>query len=326
MIFLLLVAVALPGAVFGFTDQGRALLVDSGLGLGLGSPAPEVRVRVQACDYYHSTGRYGGSGWDCVFQLSNDGTTKEHAVELDGESEARLQQGAGTLMGAVGLYWPAGVLLSRWLDMMMLFVISGGLLFVCRLVGRHVPETVRLAGAPRGKARSVDLLSRGGRPWFAFVDDEGTRRFRQADPAAVPLHVDALLTNGIALVAGRDATLLYPSLWPLKLPEGERKAILARVDEIYRAGMVRKTLPPQQGDPETAAGRIDRIEAALATGPDAAALAGLYDEAWRLTWDNDDAALSKRIFDARDAIAVRLGPEAAWTALQRSRERFAGPQ
>ncbi len=279
MIFLLLVAVALPGAVFGFTDQGRALLVDSGLGLGLGSPAPEVRVRVQACDYYHSTGRYGGSGWDCVFQLSNDGTTKEHAVELDGESEARLQQGAGTLMGAVGLYWPAGV-----------------------------------------------LLSRGGRPWFAFVDDEGTRRFRQADPAAVPLHVDALLTNGIALVAGRDATLLYPSLWPLKLPEGERKAILARVDEIYRAGMVRKTLPPQQGDPETAAGRIDRIEAALATGPDAAALAGLYDEAWRLTWDNDDAALSKRIFDARDAIAVRLGPEAAWTALQRSRERFAGPQ
>ena len=64
----------------------------------------------------------------------------------------------------------------------------------------------------------------------------------------------------------------------------------------------------------------------MAANPDPAVLARLYDDAWRLAWDNDDQQIMTRVYDARDAIALRLGPEAAWAALDRSRKRFAKPE
>src|SRR5688500_19194429 len=93
--FLLLVAIALPVAVMGFTSAADALLTDSALGLGFGSPAPEVRTSLRECDYYSSTGRYGTSGWDCVFELAQGQERIEHEVELNGEEEAKLHRGAG---------------------------------------------------------------------------------------------------------------------------------------------------------------------------------------------------------------------------------------
>ncbi len=327
VLLLFLVAVALPVAVLGFSSQGPALLVDSALGLGLGSPAPDVAVTLGGCDYYRTTGRYGSSGWDCVYDLTGpDGVASAHAVELDGEDEAALHRGAGTVLGATGLYWPAGVLIGRWMDMMLALVMSALLLAFCYAMARMLPGGKALSRARDGTARTVDLLTRGGKVWFAFVDDDGTRHFQRATLAAAPLHLDGVLTTGVALISGDTATLLYPSLWPLKLPADRQKAILARAAEAFRAGLQRKLLPPQPGDPATLAGRIDRIEAELAANPDPAVLARLYDDAWRLAWDNDDQQIMTRVYDARDAIALRLGPEAAWAALDRSRKRFAKPE
>jgi hypothetical protein len=320
--FLLLVAIALPVSVMGFTSQARALATDTALGLGFGSPAPEVRASLRECDYYRSTGRYGSSGWDCLFELARGTERFEHEVELDGEAEAKLHRGAGIVSGHVGLYWPSGILLSRWLDYALLFVISGGLLYVCHIVRRMVPKAYELARAREASIRSVELLTRGAGAWFTFLDESGTRRYQQAEGAVAPLHLDALLTTGVALVGGEKAILLDAALAPLKLPEEQRASILARVGETFRAGMVRHALPPQPGDPATMLGRIERIEAELADTADPTTLARLYNDAWRLSWDNDDAALARRIFDARDAIALRLGPEHAWAALRQSREQF----
>jgi hypothetical protein len=176
-----------------------------------------------------------------------------------------------------------------------------------------------------GRVRTIDLLTRGGNCWFAYLDNSGTRRFQRSESGNIPLHLDALLTTGVAIVAGRDAVLLDDGLRPLTLPEERRKAILAGVNEVFKAGMVRKTLPPQPGDPATSRARIEKIEAELPACDDPAALARMYNDAWRLTWDNDDPGLAGRIFDARDAISVRLGPQGAWTALRQSREQFACP-
>jgi hypothetical protein len=319
---LLLVAIALPVSVMGFTSEATALLTDTGLSLGLGSPAPQVHVSLRECDYYRSTGRYGTSGWDCVFQLVDGEVTREHAVELDSEEEAQLHRGAGVIWGKLGLYWPAGVMLGRWLAYLMLFAISGLLFYVCYVVARMVSRARELSLARNGHVRTVDLLTRGGNALFTFLDDSGTRRYQQAESHNAPLHLDALLTTGVALVGGQKAILLADALRPLKLPEEQRKAILARVDEVFRAGMIRRALPPQPGDAATMLGRIARIEAELAASEDPATLARLYNDAWRLSWDNDDAGLSRRVFDARDAIALRLGPERAWLALLQSREQF----
>lgn len=320
---LLLVAIALPVSVLGFTSEATALLTDTGLSLGLGSPAPQVHVSLRECDYHRSTGRYGTSGWDCVFQLVDGEVTREHAVELDGEEEAQLQRGAGVLWGKPGLYWPAGVLLGRWLDYLMLLAISGLLLYLCYVVARMVSRaSEKLSLARNGYVRTVELLTRGGNALFTFLDDSGIRRYQQAKSHNALLQLDALLTTGVALVGGQKAILLDDALRPLKLPEEQRKAILARVDEVFRAGMIRRALPPQPGDAATMLGRIERIEAQLAASEDPATLARLYNDAWRLSWDNDDASLTRRVFDARDAIALRLGPERAWLALLQSREQF----
>jgi hypothetical protein len=319
---LLLVAIALPVSVMGFTSEAKALLTDTGLSLGLGSPAPQVHVSLRECDYYRSTGRYGTSGWDCVFQLVDGEVTREHAVELDSEEEAQLHRGAGVIWGKLGLYWPAGVMLGRWLDYLLLLAISGLLFYVCYVVARMAARASELSLARNGHVRTVDLLTRGGNALFTFLDDSGTRRYQQAESHNAPLHLDALLTTGVALVGGQKAILLADALRPLKLPEEQRKAILARVDEVFRAGMIRRALPPQPGDAATMLGRIARIEAELAASEDPATLARLYNDAWRLSWDNDDAGLTRRVFDARDAIAVRLGPERAWLALLQSREQF----
>jgi hypothetical protein len=320
--FLLLVAIALPVSVMGLTSEARALLTDSALSLGLGSPAPQVRVILRECDYYRSTGRYGTSGWDCVFLLGQGEAAREYEVELDSEEQATRHQGAGMAFGKTGLYWPAGVMLGRWLDYALLFVISGGLFYVCYVVARSAPGAIGLSRARQAQVRTVDLLTRGGNAWFAFLDAGGTRRFQQAESPNIPLHLDALLTTGVALVGGESAVLLDNGLRPLKLPESERKAMLAKVDEIFRAGMVRRALPPQPADADTMLGRIERIEAELAASDDPSTLDRLYNDAWRLSWDNDDAGLSRRVYDARDAIALRLGPERAWAALRRSREQF----
>jgi hypothetical protein len=320
--FLLLVAIALPVAVMGFTTEAKSLFTDTALSLGFGSPAPEVQVTLRECDYYHQTGRYGSSGWDCLFELARGENRREHEVELNGEEEAKLHQGAGVVAGSVGLYWPAGNMLSRWLDYLLLFLISGGLLYLSYVFARMAPKASELARAGNSTIRTVELLTRGAQSWFTFLDEGGTRRYQKAESFQIPLHLDALLTTGAALVGGEKAILLDAQLRPLKLPEDQRKSILAQVEEMFRAGMVRRALPPQPGDPATTLERIERIEAELAASDDPSSLARLYNEAWRLSWDNDDASITRRVFDARDAIALKLGPERAWDALRESREQF----
>ena len=131
------------------------------------------------------------------------------------------------------------------------------------------------------------------------------------DEGQVRGYVEAgLLREGLldqAVLARMIGNDRQTSAWLESIPE-------CREGPLQLAGgqgpeLLQRFARPQPGDADTMLGRIARIEAELAASEDPATLARLYNDAWRLSWDNDDAGLTRRVFDARDAIAHRLGAE-----------------
>ena len=116
--------------------------------------------------------------------------------------------------------------------------------------------------------------------------------------------------------SGRTAVLLDGNLGPIELEDVRRSEILGRVGQVQRQCQIRSALPPEPGDPPTLTGRIEGIEQGLAGKPGAPDLRRLYDQAWRLIWDSNDADVADRALDARDAIAQLLGPSATFAVLR----------
>lgn len=319
---LFLIGLGLLIAYFGFDRAGRGLLVDTALAAGLGSPLPGARVNIGGCEY---AGTRAGSRlpgqWTCTATVIVD--RQPTVLTLDTVSRFDLRpSGAGTILGRIGIYWPAGVLAARWWNVAILLVIGFGLMAIALAALCWAAPDRRLMRARKGRIRVVDLLTWRGRPWFAFPDDRGRTRFQRADSDTVPLVLDGLRTRGAALVSGRSAVLLDAQLQPLELPEEERAPILEKAAILQREGQRRVPLQPQPGDPPTLMRRIERVENQVAAEPAKAELARLYDEAWRLTWDSDHDGVSNRALHARNTIAKVLGPRRAHGALQECRRRY----
>lgn len=320
---LFVIGVGVLVAFFGFGQVGRGLLVDSALAAGLGTPLPEAQVTVGACDYdaTRAGSRLPGH-WSCPVTVAAAGERTELSVEMISGADDLQPRGAGRAFGQTGVYWPLGILAARWWNVSVLILIGGGLIGIATMAFRGSSQARRLSRARRGSVRSVDLLTWKGRPWFAYLDDGGTRRFQRTAHDTVPLILDGVRTTGAALICGRTAVLLDGNLRPMELEDARRGEVLARVGQVQRQCQIRPALPPEPGDPPTLAGRIERIEQALAGKPGASDLRRLYDRAWRLIWDSNDADVANRALDARDVIAQRLGPSATFAALRECRRRY----
>jgi hypothetical protein len=312
-------------AYFGFGQVGRGLLVDSALAAGLGTPLPEAQVTVGACAYdaTRAGSRLPGH-WSCPVTVAAAGERTELSVEMISGADDLQPRGAGQVFGQIGVYWPLGILAARWWNVSVLVLIGGGLIGIAAMAFRWSSRVRSLSRARHGSVRTVELLTWKGRPWFAYLDDRGTRRFQQAASDIVPLILDGVRTTGAALISGRTAVLLDGNLGPIELEDTRRSEILARVGQVQRQCQIRSSLPPEPGDPPTLTGRIEGIEQGLAGKPGAPDLRRLYDQAWRLIWDSNDAEVANRALDARDAIAQLLGPSATFATLRDCRRRYEG--
>ncbi|MEJ0018486.1 MAG: hypothetical protein WDN25_18380 [Acetobacteraceae bacterium] len=311
-------------AYYGFTTTGRGLIVDSALAAGFGTTLPDAQVVPGECAYEGSrAGSRMPGQWRCVVHVTAAGEQVDLPITTVGWIENLQALGAGRIWGVTGVRWSFGTLAARWWNDAPLLLIGFGLIAIAAMASGWMRDAWRLLHITRGVVADVDLLTWQGRPWFAFVDAGGVRRFERSAQAMTPLILDGVRTVGAALVHGRAALLLGANLSPLMFEEARRMEIQARVTQVQRQGQVRALLPPQQGDPGTLAGRIERIEQRLAGRPKAGELGRLYDQAWRLVWDSNDAAIADRALAARDAIARRLGPAATFAALEACRRRYA---
>lgn len=309
---------------FGFHHVGRALVVDSVLAVGLGTPLPDARVTAGPCDYDGSrAGSKVPGHWSCPVTVVAAGTQHAFSLQVTWGADDLRPGGAGRILGATGVYWPLSVMASRWWNILLLVLIGFGLMAFAVVCFRWSRAAMRLARARQGRVRTVELLTWRGRPWFAYLDERGTRRFQRASADAAPLILDGVRTTGAALVSGGSAVLLDGNLRPVELAAARRGELLDRVAQVQRQCQIRSLLPPEPGDAPTLAGRIQRIELALTGKPGAAELRRLYAEAWRLIWDSNDPDVANRALDARDVIALRLGPEATFAALRACRQRYA---
>jgi hypothetical protein len=322
---LFMAGVGILVAYFGFGQVGRALLVDSALAVGLGTPLPDAQVTVGACDYdaTRAGSRLPGH-WSCPTIVVAAGERMELSIEMISGAEDLRPRGAGRVFGETGVYWPLGTLAARWWNVSVLVLIGGGLIGIATMAFYWSSRVRSLSRARHGSVRTVELLTWKGRPWFAFLDDRGTRRFQRTASETVPLILDGVRTTGVALISGRTAVLLDANLRPMELEGSRLGEILTRVGQVQRQCQIRSSLPPEPGDPPTLTGRIERIEQALAGRPGAPDLRRLYDQAWRLIWDSNDADVANRALDARDAIAQRLGPSMTFATLRDSRRRYEG--
>lgn len=317
---LLVAGAALPLAYFGGTTIGRGLLVDTALMLGMGRPLPAARITAGACR--NNAARAGSrvpGQWECAFVIDDAGRRTERVVATIARRDLE-PRGAGEVFGGTGVYWAAGVMFARWWNDSILLLVGGGLIGLAAMFLRWARGDRALLALRHGKVVSADLVTWQGRPEFAFIDDGGIRRFARATAACFPLVLDGVRTTGAALMRGSKAVLLDARLGPLDLDPAQRAAILEKAAAVQRQCQVRPALPPRAHDPPTLAGRIERVEQAVAAGAPAEELAGLYDDAWRLVWDSNDADVAERALAARDAIALRMGPAAAHCALLRARE------
>ena len=317
---LIAIGLALPIAYFGTMPIGQGLLVDTALAVGVGTPLPAARIEPGACR--NNAARAGSKvpgQWECPFTIDLGHRRAERVVATISRYEL-VPRGAGQVLGAVGVYWSPGILLARWWNDSLSLLMAGGLIAIALLTLRSSRPRQDLALARDARVRTVDLLTWQDRPAFAFIDDEGLRRFGQASSPLFPLILDGVRTTGVALVKGRDALLLDSSLRPLDLDTTKRGDILERAAQVQRQCQVRPLLPRQDDDPPTLSGRIDRLEREMKDRSPSAPLDRLYDDAWRLVWDSNDLDIANRALAARDAIAIRLGPAAAHAALLRARE------
>jgi hypothetical protein len=306
---------------FGFDRNGRALLVDTALALDLGEYLP-AEIRVGTCDRYGSSApwRFSSSGWHCPLTVVHSTEVTAFSIDVNDPADAKTHAHAGRILGAIGVRWPGGVMITRW--------VKAGLLLLAIVVLALVTASVVLAMrsitkprrvARRGTIQSVDLLTVMGSPSFSFVDQGGRRRFAHAPPGRVPLTLDGVATVGAAIIAGRNAALLREDLAPVELPAAERERILASAADVQQRALVRAPLPLRPGDRPTLAARIAAIETALRASVPDSALSALFEDAWRLVWDSTDTGISRRAMLARDDIARRLGPARSYDALARSR-------
>ncbi len=333
------VAIGIVVLVFGVSDIGRLLLVDTGLWLGLGEPIERAVVVVDGCSRQASTGRPRWSHERCVVRIVVPGAGKDAAV-TEGEiavsagiaaSELRAAvRGAGMVLGMAGARWPASVILDRWFQWLPVFVAlvllgaltwfaAGTLLGQRRLAraaqrGAIVPADLLYADEQRSRYTAQPALR-----WrFAWREAGGRQRLARAWSGGAPLALDPAITAGAALIGPENGGwLIHDSLAPLALPGPEATLVLGQARARQAARHPR--LAPLQGEPEDAAERLAAAEAALAGGDPGRA----FVLALRLGWTAADDATFDSAQALRHRAGRRLGPKAALQALDAARQGLA---
>lgn len=302
---------ALAVLVFGYTDLGRGLVLDTASSLRLGT-ALDARIDVGGCCQVTVT-------W---FEPGNRVLQKTILVDLSDADDLGRVQRARRIFGGIGLSWPMGVMLSRWLDISPLFLGFAFLGFMVWLPVRMLRADRGLARAAReGNVVPVDLLFEQGTWRFAYRDRRGKQRFAKAAFTGQELRLDGIVTRGVALLApsGR-AWLIYENLYPLRLAPADTAAMQAQTQPLRAAP--RPPMPAFEGEPAAPADRLAAIRALLEK-PGKEGLERAYVLAWRLIWDFHDIETAQQALALRNQIGAKLGPRRTLELLQECRQRYA---
>jgi len=304
--------VGLAVLVFGYTDLGRGLVLDTASSLRLGT-ALDARIDVRGCCHVTVT-------W---FESGNRVSQQTIAVELSDADDLGRVQRARRIFGTIGLSWPVGVMLSRWLVIAPVFVALGFLGAMVWLACRLLRNDRGLARAAReGSMVPVDLLFEQGTWRFAYRDRRGRQRFAKAAFTGQELRLDGIVTRGVALMApntGR-AWLIYENLYPLKLAPADAAALVAQTQPLR--GAPRPALPAFEGEAPAPADRLAAIRGLLENSPGKEGLERAYVLAWRLIWDFPDMETAQQAFALRNQIGAKLGPRRTFDLLLECRRRY----
>lgn len=319
--------IALGILFFGYTQTGRALLIDSALALGLGEPLPDATVEGGRCDDYRVGGytSFRATGWNCPLTVIDGSDRVRLEIDVSDPADAGRHRGAGRVLGSIGLYWPADVLLIRWLKTYLIVGTMAFLVFICALAIALLLRVKRTFSrlAPRGTVRPVDLLRYTNPPCISFVDDRGRRRFHKSDYNGEALLLDGALLVSAALVWKNKAAVLLHDLYPLDLTDSERRRILDAVaTHRQRREGRRRVSPAILGGSASPAVRLDAIANALADNPRHGELSDLYREAWYIAWHSPDAETAHRAFLLRDAVAARMDLPSVYKTMESVRSQL----
>jgi len=320
------IALALPVLVFGFTDEGQDLALDTAISLGLGSRIEGAGIVPERCSYRSSSGRYSISGYECdivILQRQPDGKISRtmRRVSVGSERDAEQAREARRLFGAIGLRWPFGVMWSRWLQMMPVFIgvgVTGTIaLFAWGLLRG---DRALLRAAREGRIVPADLLYfHDGRWHFAYRDARGRQRFGKIIGGGVLLR-DGLVTQGAVLLAcnGR-AWLIFSNMYPLLLKPEDANRVQAAAQAMH--GTSRRRLPPLADEARSPADRLDAIRTLL-LAKDKRQAERAYELAWRQVWDFDDLETATEACNLRHQAGKQLGPKRTLELLRQCRERY----
>lgn len=321
------VALAMLVLIFGFTDDGQELALDTAISLGLGTRIEGAGIVPERCTYNRSSsGRYSTSGYECdivILQRLADGKISRinRSISVGSEKDAGQAREARRLLGSVGLRFPFGVMLSRWFQMFPLFIgvgVTGGItLFAWSML--RGDRALRRA-AREGRIGLADLLYfEAGRCRFAWIDAKGRRRFGKA-PGGDALRRDGIITRGVVLLSrGKRAWLIHSNFYPLLLPTEDAARVEAASLAMRTA--FRPRLAPLADEATTPAGRLDAIRTLL-LGKEKTDAARAYELAWRLVWDFEDQQTATDACELRHQAGARLGPKRSLEVLQSCRDRY----
>lgn len=320
------VAIAAMVLVFGYTDEGQDLALDTAISLGLGTRIQGAGIVPERCSYRRSSGKYSMSGYECdivMLRRQPDSTIRcsSRQPSVGSENDAGQAREARRLFGVIGLRFPFGVMVSRWLRMPPLCFAFGipafGVVFAWGMLRND--RALRDAAA-EGRIGAADLLYfQEGRCHFAWIDAKGRQRFGKA-PGGDALRRDGMITHGVVLLSpGKRVWLIHSNLYPLLLSPEDAARVEAA--SLAMRSAWRPRLAPLPDEATTPAGRLEAIRALL-LGRDKNDAAPAYELAWRLVWDFEHQQTAIEACDLRHHAGKRLGPKRALAVLQKCREAY----
>ena len=301
--------------VLAFADAPRQLALDTLASLGLGTPREGAQLTGISCSYHRGTGRLELNEHRCSVVVQ-DGRARLRIDLRAGEAPTRADAGdVVTILGAPAIPWRAGVMWSRWAQMLPLaipFLLLVPLAAAGTQAGVRLSRRLRVIGA--GEPVAADLLRRrAGKDqriarWDIAFDHAGRRRYARVETPAMPVLLDGVATRGVALVTpGGSAELLQDGGWPLTLDARTAEWLTARSAAMRFA--VRPLAPGLAAMAETLPQGAERD----------------YAHALDQVWHAGTEAASHAAFEALQAAAARLPPARIDALLQSLRSCMPPP-